>query len=307
LTLSIRGRDLYRELVPELQEDTGIDAHLWTGGSLHVAFTQAEVDRIRGAIAWQRQQGLVTEWLDLHDLQQRAPGISPKALGALLGAEDGSVDPVALLEALRQSAVKAGVQIVQGKRVDSLVRNHDRVTGVLTASGSRSADAVLVAAGCWSGRIAGLPRPLTVEPVRGQMIALDWPSGEPASIALGSEGYLLRRGEEAIVGSTVEYAGFEPSVTADGVGRLLSAASQLYPALDGAVVRRRWAGLRPGSPDGRPIIGRDPTQQGLWYATGHGRNGILLAAITAEIIADLYSDQAVEHDLSGYSPARFWM
>jgi glycine oxidase len=181
------------------------------------------------------------------------------------------------------------------------------VTGVLTASGSLAADAVLVAAGCWSGRIAGMPRPLTVEPVRGQMIALDWPAGEPTSVAFGSNGYVLRRGEEALVGSTMEYAGFEPSVTADGVSRLLETATQLYPALDAAPVRRRWAGLRPGSPDGRPIIGRDPTLQGLWYATGHGRNGILLAAITADIIADLYSDQPVEHDLSSVSPARFWM
>jgi glycine oxidase len=307
LALSIRGRDLYRELIPELREETGIDAHLWTGGILHVAFTQAEVDRIRGAIAWQRQKGLVTDWLDLQDLQQRAPGISRKALGALLGAEDGSLDPVALLAALRQSASNAGVLITQGQRVDSLVRNHERVTGVLTASGPRSAGAVVVAAGCWSGRIAGMPRPLTVEPIRGQMIALDWPTGEPTGIAVSSHGYVVRRGDEALVGSTMEYAGFEPSVTVDGVTRLLEAAGQLYPALDGLPVRRQWAGLRPASPDGRPIIGRDPVLQGLWYATGHGRNGILFAAITAELLADLYSDQPVEHDLSGVSPARFWM
>src|SRR5437764_1786803 len=276
LTLCIRGRDLYRDLVPELKEETGIDIHLWTGGILHVAFTQAEVERIRGAIAWQRQQRLITDWLDLHDVQQRSPGISPKALGALLGAEDGALDPAALLEALRTSATNAGVKITSGQRVDSLVRNHERVTGVLTAAGPRSAGAVMIAAGCWSGRIAGMPRPLTVEPIRGQMIALDWPAGEPTSIAFCSNGYVLRRGEEALVGSTMEYAGFEPSITVDGVTRLLDAAGQLYPALDGRPVRRKWAGLRPGSPDGNPIIGPDPVLEGLWYATGHGRNGIVL-------------------------------
>ncbi|MBI4502128.1 MAG: glycine oxidase ThiO [Gemmatimonadetes bacterium] len=306
LTLSIRGRDLYRELVPKLRDETGIDAHLWTGGILHVAFTQAEVDRIRGAIAWQRQQGLITDWLDAHDVHQRAPGISRKALGALLGAEDGALDPVAFMEALRVSAMNAGVQITQGQRVDSLVRNHDRVTGVLTTAGPRSAGAVLIAAGCWSGRIAGLPRPLTVEPIRGQMIALEWPAGEPTGIAVSSAGYVLRRGDEALVGSTMEYAGFEPSVTVDGVTRLLDAAGQLYPALDGRPVRRKWAGLRPGCPDGRPIIGPDPVLQDLWYATGHGRSGILLAAVTAEIIAALYCKQPIEHDLSGVSPSRFW-
>jgi glycine oxidase len=306
LTLKIRGRDLYREIVPELRDETGIDAHLWTSGIMHVAFTQAEVDKAHAAIAWQRQQSLMTDWLDPEDVHRRAPGISRKALGALLGAEDGSLDPVALMEALRVSASRLGVTITQGQRVESLVRDQDGITGVLTKSGARSAGVVVIAAGCWSGRIAGFPRPLTVEPIRGQMIALDWPAGEPTSIAFSGAGYVVRRGDEALVGSTMEYAGFEPSVTPDGVTRLQDAAGQLYPALDGRPIRRKWAGLRPGSPDGNPLIGRDPTVEGLWYATGHGRNGILLAAVTAKILADLYIGQPVEHDLSGVNPARFW-
>jgi glycine oxidase len=306
LTLKIRGRDLYRDVVPVLKEETGIDTHLWTGGILHVAFTQKDVDDAHAAIAWQRQQSLMTDWLDADDVHRRSPGISRKALGALLGSEDGSLDPVALLEAFRTSAARLGVTMTQGQRVESLVRNHDGVTGVLTKSGAKSAGAVIIAAGCWSGRIAGFPRPLTVEPIRGQMISLDWPSGEPTTIAFSANGYVVRRGDEALVGATMEYAGFEPSVTPDGVTRLQDAAGQLYPALDGRPIRRKWAGLRPGSPDGNPLIGRDPTVEGLWYATGHGRNGILLAALTAEIIAGLYIGQPVEQDLSGVDPARFW-
>jgi glycine oxidase len=306
LPLKIRARDVYRELVPELRDETGIDVHLWTSGILHVAFTQADVEHTRAAIAWQRQQSLGTDWLDAQDVQRRAPGISRKALGALLAAEDGSLDPNALLEALRMSAGLRGVTLTQGQRVESLVRNKDSVTGVLTTAGSRSAGAVVIAAGCWSGKIRGLPRPLTVEPIRGQMIALDWPAGEPTSIAFSRSGYVVRRGDEALVGSTMEYAGFEPSVTPDAITRLRDVAGQLYPALDGRPVRRKWAGLRPGSPDGNPLIGPDPTVDGLWYATGHGRSGVLLGALTAEIMADLYCGQPVEHDLSGVSPARFW-
>src|SRR5580765_195809 len=109
LTLKIRGRDLYRELLPELRDETGIDVHPWTGGILHVAFTPAEADKLRAEIAWQRQQSLMTDWLDPEDLYRRAPGISRKALGGLLASEDGSLDPVALLEALRMSATKRGV------------------------------------------------------------------------------------------------------------------------------------------------------------------------------------------------------
>ena len=307
LTLSVRGRDLYREMVPALREDTGIDAHLWTGGILYVAFTQADADRAKADIGWQRQQGLMTDWLDPEDIRQRAPGISLKALGALLGAEDGAVDPVALLEALRVAASRLGVTVTQGARVESLLRDQDRVTGVVTAAGQKRAGAVLVAAGCWSGRIAGLPRPLSVEPVRGQMVALDWPQGEPAGVAFTGAGYVVKRGDEAIVGSTVEYVGYEPSVTEGGVAGLLEAARQIYPELDGKPVRRKWAGLRPGTPDGRPIVGRDPVVPGLWYATGHGRTGILLAAVTAEIVADLFTGEPVEHDLSAVDPGRFWM
>ena len=306
LTLRIRGRDLYRELVPELVEETGIDPHMWLGGILHVAFTQKEVEAAHATIAWQRQQSLMTDWLDPDDVHRRAPGISRKAKGALLAGQDGSLDPVALLDALRASAVLRGVTMTSGERVDSLVRNQDSVTGVLTRAGQKSAGAVVIAAGCWSGKIGGLPRPLTVEPVRGQMIALDWPAGEPTSIAFSKAGYVVRRGDEALVGATMEYAGFEPSVTPDGVARLQDAAGQLYPALDGRPVRRKWAGLRPGSPDGNPVIGRDPVVEGLSYATGHGRNGVMLAAITAEIIANNYCGQKVEYDLSGVDPARFW-
>ncbi len=306
LTLKIRGRDIYRDLVPELKEETGIDCHLWTGGILHVAFTQKDVEEARATIAWQRQQSLMTDWLDQADVRQRAPGLSRKALGALLGAEDGSLDPNALLEALRASAQKLGVRVIQGQRVQSLVRNDDRVAGVLTTSGSRPAGAVVIAAGCWSGKIGGLPRPLTVEPIRGQMIALDWPAGEPTTIVFSHHGYVVRRGSEALVGATMEYAGFEPSVTPDGLARLQDLAGQLYPALDGKPVRRKWAGLRPGSPDRNPIVGPDPEVEGLWYATGHGRNGILLAAITAELIASRYAGELMEQDLSGVDPARFW-
>jgi glycine oxidase ThiO len=306
LTLRIRGRDLYRELLPELQEETGIQVHSWTGGIVHVAFTHAQADALRTEVAWHRQQSLMTDWLDPEDLQLRAPGISPKALGALLAAEDGVLDPVALLEALRASAVKRGVNIIQGQRVQSLVRNQQGVTGVLTATESRPAGAVVIAAGCWSGKIGGLPRPLTVEPIRGQMITLDWPAGEPTSIAVSSDGYVVRRGEEAVVGSTMEYAGFEPSVTPQGITQLRETAGELYPALAGKPIRRTWAGLRPGSPDGNPLIGADPGVDGLWYATGHGRSGVLLAALTAEIVSDLWCGQPIEHDLSGVDPARFW-
>jgi glycine oxidase len=104
----------------------------------------------------------------------------------------------------------------------------------------------------------------------------------------------------------MEYAGFQPAVTRDGITGVLQGGERLYPALKGAAVRRTWAGLRPASPDDRPFIGRDPETANLFYATGHGRRGILMSLVTAEIVAQLHAGESVRHDLSAVDPGRFW-
>lgn len=306
LSLRVRARDLYRDLAPALEDETGIDVGLWTDGIVQVAFTGTEADRLKGDIAWQRQQGFPVDWLEAAELRERCPGISTEALGAHLSPEDGALEPPALLDALIRSATAHGATLQRGERVEQMVIDGDRVTGVRLASGSIDAGAVLLAAGCWSGRMGGLPRPLSVEPVRGQMAALDWPPGEPRAIVFADHGYVLTRGGEAIAGSTMEHAGFDASVTDEAIDRILTNARRIYPALEPLAERRRWAGLRPGTPDGAPIVGPDPQIPNLWYATGHGRNGILLAAITARIIGALVAGQPVEHDLAPLSPGRFW-
>jgi glycine oxidase len=306
LSLRIRGRDLYHQLVPTLQQETGLDIGLWAEGIVQVAFTQQDVDHLKSEIAWERQQGFPVEWLEAAELRERCPGISAAALGAALFPEDGALEPPALVEALTRSAAAQGAAFRRGERAESLLISGNRVTGVRTPTETIPAGAVLIAAGCWSGRVGGLPRPLSVQPVRGQMTALEWPSGEPRAIVFAHHGYILTRGGEAIVGSTMEHVGFDASVTGDAIAQLLGTARLVYPALEGAPELRRWAGLRPGTPDGRPIIGPDPQLEGLWYATGHGRNGILLAGVTAELVAAVLSGEAVESDLTAVSPARFW-
>ena len=139
------------------------------------------------------------------------------------------------------------------------------------------------------------------------MISVSWPDEEPPAIVVGPEGYVLKREDNLIAGATFEHAGFNTRVTKNGRSQMLDMASQLYPVLTYAKAQHAWAGLRPGTPDGRPIIGADPEIDGLWYATGHGRSGILLASVTADIVARLYNDQSVEHSLTDVSPARFWL
>jgi glycine oxidase len=309
LGLAVLGRDRYRELAPALEEETGVHLGLWLDGILNVAFDDDEESAVKGTVAWQRQRGLGAEWLTAAELRDRCPGISPEARGAALAAEDGALEPLAALEALLLSATRRGTRVVRGERVVSLEVADRHVTGVRTEKSRRAAGAVVLTAGAWSGRLEQLPRPLSVEPVRGQMLAYAWPEGEPPAIVHSARGYVLRRGPEAIVGSTMEHVGFEAGVTAEGRERVAQVGARIYPALDGATPQRAWAGLRPGTPDGRPIIGADPDLPNLWYATGHGRNGILLAAVTGELIASLFgggTGNGLEYDLSAVRPERFW-
>lgn len=306
LALNVRARDHYRELAPRLMEESGIDVALWTEGILHAAFTDAEAGRLKEGIAWQRQLGHGAEWLEADELRHRCPGVSPAALGAALSLEDGALDPVALTEAFLQSAVARGAQLTRGERGDELRLEGGRVTGLRAGVRTLPAGAVLIAAGCWSGRMQGLPRPLSVEPVRGQMASFAWPENEPGAIIYAEHGYLLKRHGEALAGTTMEYVGYDPTVTDAGLAPVLGMARRVYPALEAAPVRRRWAGLRPVTPDGRPLVGRDREIENLWYATGHGRHGVLLAGLTGELIGGLFAGTPVEHDISPLDPGRFW-
>lgn len=144
-----------------------------------------------------------------------------------------------------------------------------------------------------------------MEPVRGQIVAIDWPAGFPAAVFYHGHGYLLPRGSEAILGSTMERAGFDARTTEAGVAEIRNATARLCPPIAQAPVRRSWAGLRPVTPDGLPLLGADPDVGGLWYATGHGRNGILLAGITGEVIGDLLSTGTTDVDIGELSIDRF--
>ena len=306
LELAVRARDLYVELAPVLLDEVGIDVGLWTGGILQVAFTDEELAERKREVAWQRQSGFTAEWLTPDEVRVRAPGISGEIQGAAYAPEDGSVDPQALLQAMTKSAESKGVTTLRGEDVTSLLIGTAGIEGVQTTNRSISAGAVVLAAGAWSGRVGGLARPLSVEPIKGQIAALDWPADEPPAIIYGGGGYVIKRGHEAIAGSTMEHVGFDATLTEEGLTWIRRIASDIYPTLANAEVRRSWAGLRPQTPDGRPIIGPDPNVPGLWYATGHGRNGILLAGYTGEILAQLFSAEPIEHDLCCINPDRFW-
>jgi len=306
LGFGVRARDYYAELAPVLLDETGIDIGLQKDGVLEVAFTEEEVAGVRGEVAWHRQCGFTAEWLSAEELQELAPGIAPEASGAAYALEDGALNPLALLQAFTASAESAGTKIIRGEEVEQVLSFGSQIQGVRTSTQTRQAGSVLIACGAWSGQLTGLPRPLSVQPIRGQMAAMSWPDSCPQFIVYGAGGYVLPQAGGAIAGSTMENSGFDVTVTEAGLDHIRSVVKRILPALGDVLFSRTWVGLRPCTPDGRPIIGADPDLSGLWYATGHGRNGILLAGYTGELLAQLYFGEDIEVDLSSVSPTRFW-
>lgn len=302
--LAVAGRERYAALAIELRENTGIDIQFWQQGIVRLATVETDVAPLQSRAAWQRKRGHAAEWIERNEVRSRWPWLGP-SYGALWAPNEAALDPVSLVRALIEDARIAGAKI-HTDRVASIERQGNRVTGVAGEEKKYSAKHVVIAGGAWAPSIAGLPRPLPVVPVRGQMMAYPWPAGIERGIVFGRHVYLVARGSEAIAGSTMEHAGFDAKVTSKGMDFIRNGVSELCPALRGVEATRSWAGLRPVTPDGLPILGGEPLTEGLWYATGHGRNGILLAAISGLLIAQLVSGGQPGEHLRPMRPERFF-
>ncbi len=295
-TLGITARDAYPEYVHALTARTRTEVRLDRSGVLEVGFSEEEALSLRSKLAED------DEWIDESALHTLEPALSP-APGATLHRHDGAVDSAALLKAVRVDAAQDSRISFRNARV--LRFDTDRtLLGVELSSRERlEAPVVIVAAGAWVGSISGLPRWLPVEPVRGQILAF---AGAPTChVIMGRHGYVVRRGDRSLVGSTMERVGFDATPTADGAAILCACAREISPDLASRPVVDHWAGLRPVTPDLLPIVGADPEHKGLFYACGHSRNGVLLAPLTASVIAELVSRGATSLDVSVYAPDRF--
>ena len=218
--------------------------------------------------------------------------------------EERSVDPRALTAAAFKSAKNRGVDFSSGDPVTAVDLSDGRATGVTTTKTSFPAEKVVNCAGAWSGQIP--PHAFPTRPVKGQMLCLVMPSRTLLKHVIRSpEAYLIPRSDgRLLVGATVEEAGFDKRTDPATIQRLHRAAVALVPQLANAKILEDWAGLRPGTPDALPILGETATP-GYFVATGHFRDGILLAPITAEVMADVIAGRTPEHDLTPFSPARF--
>ncbi len=292
LGLGTASRDLFPALAAALREETGLDVEYRQDGTLYPCLDEDEEEEARGRFAWQRAQGLPVEWWEAGEVRKAEPGISPAVRGALFIPGDHQVTSGTFTRALALAAARRGAEIWEGAPVTGFVRDRKRIVGVKNLDRTVSAGRYVLAAGPWSAQVAyllGLPVP--VLPVRGQLCMAGLLQGGPRHVIYSHLAYLVPRpGGEVILGTTEEFAGFDKRVTVSGLKGILAGAQELYPGLAGAEVLRAWAGLRPSTSDGLPLLGPVPGVEELLVATGHHRNGILLAPITARILRDLIVD-----------------
>jgi glycine oxidase len=304
--LACASRDLYPQFAAELQAESGIDVELDTTGTLYVAFSQDEEAELRHRVEWQRSQGLRVEWLSGDEARTVEPCLSTNVRFALSFPNDYQVDNRKLVEALVIANQRQGVRLITGCGVRKIQITDDAVTGIQTELGFLSAKKIVIAAGAWSSAIAAegvvLPK-LDIEPIRGQMLCFNAP-GFARHVIYSSRGYIIpRRDGRVLAGSTSEHVGFDKRVTEAGTEAINSMAIEIAPALQNISIVDSWAGFRPRAKDDLPVLGSVEDVNGLFYATGHYRNGILLAPITGEVIAE-----AILGDSSAwpaFSPQRF--
>jgi glycine oxidase len=292
--LNRQSQALWPEFAAELEAASGMAVDLRREGTLVLALNADDRARLQHHLEFQHRLGLALDWLTAAEVKQREPHLSPSLVGALFSPQDHQVDNRKVASALRIAAERAGAVIHAHAPVERIVIEHGRVAGVTVADTLHRADTVVLAAGAWSRGIDGLPaeaRP-PVRPVKGQMLCLRMDARAPLlrHVVWAPDVYLVPRHDgRLLVGATVEEKGFDPHLTAGGQLTLLNAAWRALPGIEELALEESWVGFRPGSRDDAPILGRGAVE-GLIYATGHHRNGILLTPITAQTIAGLILD-----------------
>ncbi|HIK06448.1 MAG TPA: glycine oxidase ThiO [Trichormus sp. M33_DOE_039] len=296
-SLCWRSRSLYPDWTQKLEDLTGLNTGYWACGILAPVYQQetSQVDKGESP----------AYWLDKTAIHQYQPGLGADVVGGWWYPEDAQVDNRALIHVLWMAAESLGVELKDGITVEAFLQQQGKVTGVQTNTGIIRANHYIVATGAWSNQLLPLP----VFPRKGQMLSVRVPESLTElplqRVLFGDNIYIVpRRNRSVIIGATSEDAGFTPHNTPDGIQTLLQGAIRLYPQLQHYPIQEMWWGFRPGTPDERPILGTSHCEN-LTLATGHYRNGILLAPITAKLIADLVWEQKSDPLLSHFHYSRF--
>jgi glycine oxidase len=305
--LCCQSRDLYPAFAQSLNEETGINIELETSGTLYLAFTEEDESELERRYKWQARAGLEVEKLSADTAKLLEPSISGSVRAALRFPRDTQVENRRLISALAAANEALGVRVLTGVSVDSLDIKRKGVSGIQTSRGFIACEKVVIASGAWTTQILNeaLPDP-RVEPVRGQMVSFDATPQIARHVIYSPRGYVVpRRDGRLLAGSTTEHAGFDKRVTAAGVQSIVTSALEISPSIAALPLTSSWAGLRPRAADGLPVLGPCAEIAGVFYATGHYRNGILLTPVTAELLARAIVDEEISPPLEIFSPDRF--
>ncbi|MGH7063319.1 MAG: glycine oxidase ThiO [Stellaceae bacterium] len=289
LALTLASQRLWPDFARELEAASGMSIGYRDEGTIVVALTRDDAERLRFTYEFQKGLGLDLEWLSGAEARRREPHLRPGIAGAVASSRDHQVENRLFVEALAVAARRAGAVIVENCPVRAVDAAGGSARGVVTDHGRDPADVVVLAAGAWSRQIGGLPPAAMppVRPIKGQMLALRMDPAAPLlrHVVWLPKGYLVpRRDGRLVVGGTVEERGFDEALTAGGMLALIDAAWRAVPAIEELPIAETWVGFRPGSRDDAPILGRGGIA-GLAVATGHHRNGILLTPVTAAALS----------------------
>jgi len=291
LAMMLASLEAYPGWISDVEAAAGMKTGFRLCGALHVALDRDEAAELRRRHALQVGLGLEAEWLTPRQARRLESGLAPSFAGAVRVPGEAMVDPQALSAALVAALRNAGVELRNGAAAVEALGSADRIEGVRSSDGAElRADRVVLAAGCWSGGVDWLPpaaRP-PIRPVKGQILTLRGPASEPLceGIVASERVYVVPRPDgRVVVGATVEERGFDTTVTAGGVHELLREAYRLLPDVGELELLDAWAGLRPAAPGHTPLVGPGEIE-GLVLATGHFRNGVLLAPLTARKVCE---------------------
>jgi glycine oxidase len=311
----LKARDAFEAIVDRLVRDGGVDPEYDRAGILYVALDADERVQLERRAKWQRTVGAPLEELSGAEARRIEPMLSPEAVYAIHMPTNRRTDNRKLTQAYAAAARRAGAEFVEGARVDALAIRGERASGAAThADGvvmddgsTHEADVVVNAAGSWAGEIRGLEADrVKLHPVRGQIVCFEVAPGTMGPALFSLRGYVVpRRDGRLLAGSTMEEAGYNKAVTMAGLERIARGVAAIVPALGAAAFREAWAGLRPATRDLLPVLGFSPSVSNVLWAAGHFRSGILLSAITGEIIADLVMGRRPAVELNAFSAARF--
>lgn len=305
--LNLAGMRRYPEWVERMRDEAPeVDVEFMVNGVLRVAFDEDGLAGLRKGLRYQDELGIELIELDAEGVRDIEPKLNPDIVGGVLATQDGQISNQRFPLALARAAQQRGARVIDWRPVEGFRRRGGRVTTVRTPQADFDCSTLVLAAGPWTRPLAQkLGVDVPTKPIRGQMLALGrmvTPIGRPV---WGSRGYVLPRANGLVfAGATVEDVGFRLRTTKRGLAQVRRAAFELVPQLSHAREHFSWAGLRPGTPDGLPMMGALPGYENVWVATGHFRSGILLGPITGELMADAILGGSSEA-LAPFDPARF--